>query len=131
MRRTRYPATCPASTKKEHPAKINLTKKLASRAAFTRRKPCLPVKFLPLYDTNKVDAFSRQAGRSRGLCGCQPTDTMTPTQIANLEAVLLQLARDYKNASPTASAAYANAASLLIEAASKPARRTRRKLTTP
>ena len=56
--------------------------------------------------------------------------TMTPTQIANLEAVLLQLARDYKNASPTASAAYANAASLLIEAASKPACRTRRKLTT-
>jgi hypothetical protein len=55
---------------------------------------------------------------------------MTPTQIANLEAVLLQLARDYKNAAPFASAAYANAASLLIEAASKP-RRTRRKLTTP
>jgi hypothetical protein len=56
---------------------------------------------------------------------------MTPTQIANLEAVLLMLARDYKNASPTASAAYANAASLLIEAASKPSCRTRRKLTTP
>jgi hypothetical protein len=56
---------------------------------------------------------------------------MTPTQIANLESVLLMLARDYKNASPTASAAYANAASLLIEAASKPARRTRRKLTAP
>jgi hypothetical protein len=75
MRRTRYPSAGPASTKKEHPAKINLAKKLASRPAFTRRKPRLPVKFFPLYDTNKLYAFSRQPSRSDGLCGCQPTPT--------------------------------------------------------
>jgi hypothetical protein len=75
MRRTRYPAAGPASTKKEHPAKINLTKKLASRPAFTRRKPRKPVKFFPLYDTTIFDGFSRQSSRSGGLCGCQPTPT--------------------------------------------------------
>jgi hypothetical protein len=76
MRRTRYPSAGGRSTKKAHPAKINLTKKLASRAAHTRRKPRSPVKFFALYDTNKVDAFSRQPSRSGGLCGCQPTHTM-------------------------------------------------------
>jgi hypothetical protein len=89
MRRTRYPSALAASTKKDHPAKINLTKKLASRSALTRRKPRLPVKFFPLYDTTIFYAFSRQASRSRGLCGCQPTqyqpnDTMNTTSTFRL-----------------------------------------------
>jgi hypothetical protein len=75
MRRTRYPSALAASTKKDHPAKINLTKKLASLAAFTRRKPRSPVKFFALYDTTIFHAFSRQSRRSGGLCGCQPTPT--------------------------------------------------------
>jgi hypothetical protein len=78
MRRTRYPAAGPASTKKAHPAKINLTKKLASRPSLTRRKPRSPVKFFPLYDTTIFDAFSRQIGGLDGLCGCQPTPTKRP-----------------------------------------------------
>jgi hypothetical protein len=130
MRRTRYPAAGPASTKKEHPAKINLTKKLASRSALTRRKTRLPVKFFPLYDTNKVYAFSGQSSRSGGWCGCQPTPTMTPTQIANLEAEYIQRARMAKACGDyVTAAAWSNAASLLIEAASKPAcRKSRRPL---
>jgi hypothetical protein len=59
MRRTRYPSSPAASTKKAHPAKINLTKKLASRFALTRCKPSSPVKFFALYDANKLYAFSR------------------------------------------------------------------------
>ena len=58
--------------------------------------------------------------------------TMTPTQIANLEGEFLQRARMAKEFDDHAiAAAWEAAASLLIEAASKPARRTRRKLTTP
>jgi hypothetical protein len=128
MRRTRYPSAGPASTKKAHPAKINLTKKLASRSALTRRKPRSPVKFFPLYDTNKLYAFSRQTSRSRGLCGCQPTHTMTPTQIANLEADYLQRARMAKVYNDYVTAAtWENAASLLVQASSKPARRRTRR----
>ncbi len=57
---------------------------------------------------------------------------MTPTQIASLEADYLQRARQAKACGDyVTAAAWSNAASLLIEAASKPARRTRRKLTTP
>ena len=57
---------------------------------------------------------------------------MTPTQIANLEADYLQRSRQAKACGDYVTAAvWSNAASLLIEAASKPARRTRRKLTTP
>jgi hypothetical protein len=73
MRRTRYPSALAASTKKDHPAKINLTKKLANRPGFTRRKTRSPVKFFPLYDTTIFDAFSRQSGWSRELCGYQTT----------------------------------------------------------
>ena len=128
MRRTRYPSAGPASTKKDHPAKINLTKKLASGPAFTRRKPRSPVKFFALYDTNKVYAFSGQSSRSGGWCGCQPTPTMTPTQIANLEADYLQRSRQAKACGDyVTAAAWSNAASLLIEAASKPARRKSRR----
>jgi hypothetical protein len=76
MRRTRYPSAGGRSTKKAHPAKINLKKKLASLAAFTRRKPRSPVKFFALYDTTIFDAFSRQPGWLRGWCGCQPKRTM-------------------------------------------------------
>jgi hypothetical protein len=57
---------------------------------------------------------------------------MTSTQIANLEAEYIQRARMAKEFDDHAiAAAWEAAASLLIEAASKPARRTRRKLTTP
>jgi hypothetical protein len=56
---------------------------------------------------------------------------MTPTQITNLEADYLQRARQAKACGDcVTAAAWSNAASLLIEAASKP-RRTRRKLTAP
>jgi hypothetical protein len=56
---------------------------------------------------------------------------MTPTQIANLESDYLQRSRQAKACGDHVTAAvWSNAASLLIEAASKP-RRTRRKLTTP
>jgi hypothetical protein len=52
---------------------------------------------------------------------------MTPTQIANLEADYLQRARMAKVYNDHVTAAvWSNAASLLIEAATKPARRTRR-----
>ena len=52
---------------------------------------------------------------------------MTPTQIANLEADYLQRARMAKVYNDHVTAAvWSNAASLLIEAASKPARRARR-----
>jgi hypothetical protein len=58
-------------------------------------------------------------------------NTMTPTQIANLEAEYIQRARMAKEFDDhSIAAAWEAAASLLIEAASKP-RRTRRKLTTP
>jgi hypothetical protein len=57
---------------------------------------------------------------------------MTPTQIANLEAEYIQRARMAKVYNDHVTAAvWSNAASLLIEAATKPARRTRRKVTTP
>jgi hypothetical protein len=78
MRLIRYSSAGGRSTKKAHPAKINLTKKLASRFALTRRKPRSSVKFFSLYDTTIFDAFSRQSIRSRGLCGCQPTPTKRP-----------------------------------------------------
>jgi hypothetical protein len=52
---------------------------------------------------------------------------MTPTQIANLEAEYIQRARMAKACEDHVTAAvWSNAASLLIDAASKPARRTRR-----
>jgi hypothetical protein len=52
---------------------------------------------------------------------------MTPTQIANLKADYLQRARMAKVYNdPVTAAVWSNAASLLIEAASKPARRARR-----
>jgi hypothetical protein len=57
---------------------------------------------------------------------------MTPTQIANLEAEYIQRARMAKEFDDHAiAAAWEAAASLLIEAASKPTCRTRRKLTAP
>jgi hypothetical protein len=97
MRWTRYPSAGPASTKKEHPAKINPTKKLASGPAFTRCKPRLLVKFFPLYDTNKVYAFSRQSSRSGGLCGCQPTQYQPNDIMTNTEylAKMDQLATEF------------------------------------
>ena len=50
-------------------------------------------------------------------------NTMTPTQIANLEADYLQRSRQAKACGDyVTAAAWSNAASLLIEAASKPAR---------
>jgi hypothetical protein len=56
---------------------------------------------------------------------------MTPTQIANLEAEYIQRARMAKEFDDHAiAAAWEAAASLLIEAASKP-RRNRRKFDTP
>jgi hypothetical protein len=57
---------------------------------------------------------------------------MTPTQIANLEAEYIQRARQAKACGDYVTAAvWSNAASLLIEAASKPDRRTWRKVATP
>ena len=68
----------------------------------------------------------------RGDCAAvNRRNTMTPTQIANLEAEYIQRARMAKEFDDhSIAAAWEAAASLLIEAASKP-RRTRRKLTTP
>jgi hypothetical protein len=69
----------------------------------------------------------------RGDCAAvNRRNTMTPTQIANLEAEYIQRARMAKEFDDHAIAAtWEAAASLLIEAASKPACRIRRKLTTP
>ena len=75
MRRNRYPRQPGSSIKKERMAKIKLLKKLASHPSLTRCNARGPVKFFPLYDRNKFDAFSRQSSRSRGWCGCQPTPT--------------------------------------------------------